>query len=121
METPAEAWVTITWDNPVNLMGYVTHVFCEYFGYPGPKSKELTLKVRTGGRAVASADNHEAMEHDVLAMRNYTLWAIMKQQWTISLESSTRVMDVVGYCVSLWNTTHMTWNRYFPISNPTIP
>jgi len=80
LETPAEAWVTIVWDDPVNLMDYVTHVFCEYFGYPKPKSEELMLKVHTEGRAVVSAGNREAMERDVLAMQNYTLWATMEQQ-----------------------------------------
>ena len=106
LETPAEAWVTIVWDDPVNLMDYVTHVFCEYFGYPKPKSEELMLKVHTEGRAVVSAGNREAMERDVLAMQNYTLWA---------------TMDVAGCCVSSWNATHATWNRCFPMSNPTIP
>ena len=71
LETPAEAWVTIVWDDPVNLMDYVTHVFCEYFGYPKPKSEALMLKVHTEGRAVVS---------DVLAMQNYTLWATMERQ-----------------------------------------
>ena len=80
LETSAEAWVTIVWDDPVNLMDYVTHVFCEYFGYPKPKSEALMLKVHTEGRAVVSMGNREAMERDVLAMQNYTLWATMERQ-----------------------------------------
>lgn len=78
--SPAEAWVTIVWDDPVNLMDYVTHVFCEYFGYPKSKSEKLMLKVHTEGRAVVSTGNREAMERDVLAMQNYTLWATMERQ-----------------------------------------
>ena len=70
LETPAEVWVT----------DYVTHVFCEYFGYPKSKSEALMLKVHTEGRAVVSTGNREAMERDVLAMQNYTLWATMERQ-----------------------------------------
>ena len=79
-ETPAEAWVTIVWDDPVNLMDYVTHVFCEYFGYPRAKSEELMLRVHNEGRAVVSMGNREAMEREVLAMQGYTLWATMERQ-----------------------------------------
>jgi ATP-dependent clp protease adaptor protein clpS len=80
LDISTETWVTIVWDDPVNLMDYVTHVFCEYFGYPRPKSEELMLKVHTEGRAVVSTGNREAMERDVLAMQNYTLWATMERQ-----------------------------------------
>ncbi|RRD48502.1 ATP-dependent Clp protease adapter ClpS [Arachnia propionica] len=73
------AWVTIVWDDPVNLMDYVTHVFCEYFGYPRAKAEELMLRVHHEGRAVVSSGNKEAMERDVMAMQDYTLWATMEQ------------------------------------------
>ncbi len=83
LEAPQEqgeqAWVTIVWDDPVNLMDYVTHVFCEYFHYPLAKAEELMLKVHTEGKAVVSMGNREAMERDVLAMQDYTLWATMEQ------------------------------------------
>ncbi len=42
-------WVTIVWDDPVNLMSYVTHVFGVYFGYPEPRATELMLTVRNNG------------------------------------------------------------------------
>ena len=32
-------WVTIVWDDPVNLMSYVTHVFVTYFHYPKPRPR----------------------------------------------------------------------------------
>lgn len=83
LEAPQEqgeqAWVTIVWDDPVNLMDYVTHVFCEYFHYPLAMAEELMLKVHTEGKAVVSMGNREAMERDVLAMQDYTLWATMEQ------------------------------------------
>ena len=85
LEAPAEApvtvgqWVTIVWDDPVNLMSYVTYVFQEYFKYPLEKAEELMLKVHHEGKAVVSTGNREAMERDVLAMQGYNLWASMEQ------------------------------------------
>lgn len=73
------AWVTIVWDDPINLMDYVTHVFCEYFGYPVAKAQSLMLRVHREGKAVVSMGNKEAMERDVMAMQDYTLWATMEQ------------------------------------------
>ncbi len=85
LDAPSEAadlafqWVTIVWDDPVNLMSYVAYVFMEYFKYPRAKAEELMLRVHTEGRAVVSTGNREAMEHDVMAMQNYTLWATMER------------------------------------------
>lgn len=80
-EAPEEAtpWVTIVWDDPVNLMSYVTYVFQEYFQYPLEKAEELMLKVHHEGKAAVSSGNREAMERDVLAMQGYNLWATMEQ------------------------------------------
>ena len=82
-ERPAESalvgWVTIVWDDPVNLMSYVTHVFTSYFGYPEEKAAELMLQVHNNGRAVVSAGSREQMETDVDAMQGYGLWASMDQ------------------------------------------
>ncbi len=72
-------WVTIVWDDPVNLMSYVTYVFQEYFRYPLEKAEELMLRVHHEGKAVVSTGNREAMEKDVLAMQGYNLWASMEQ------------------------------------------
>ncbi|MHA7859885.1 ATP-dependent Clp protease adapter ClpS [Tessaracoccus sp. Y36] len=80
-ESPLSAapWVTIVWDDPVNLMSYVTYVFQEYFKYPLEKAEELMLRVHHEGKAVVSTGNREAMERDVLAMQGYNLWATMEQ------------------------------------------
>ncbi len=85
LDAPAEAeltakpWVTIVWDDPVNLMSYVAYVFQEYFRYPREKAERLMLQVHTEGRAVVSTGNREQMERDVMAMQNYTLWATMER------------------------------------------
>jgi len=79
-EAPLEVrqWVTIVWDDPVNLMSYVTYVFQEYFGYPRAKAEKLMLRVHQEGKAVVSTGNREEMERDVLAMQGYNLWATME-------------------------------------------
>lgn len=76
--TQQRQWVTIVWDDPVNLMSYVTHVFQEYFRYPKAEAERLMLKVHNEGRAVVSTGNREEMERDVMAMQNYSLWATME-------------------------------------------
>ncbi len=72
LETP---WVTIVWNDPVNLMSYVTYVFMTYFGYTRAKAEKLMLDVHEEGRAVVSAGSREEMERDVTAMHSYGLWA----------------------------------------------
>lgn len=79
MAATSPQWVTIVWDDPVNLMSYVTYVFQEYFRYSQSKAEELMLRVHNEGRAVVSTGNREAMERDVMAMQNYTLWATMER------------------------------------------
>lgn len=68
-------WVTIVWNDPVNLMSYVTFVFMNYFGYPRAKAEALMLDVHKKGRAVVSSGSREEMERDVVAMHSYGLWA----------------------------------------------
>ena len=83
LEAPAEVtqkqWVTIVWDDPVNLMSYVTHVFMTYFGYPKSKATKLMLQVHHEGKAVVSSGTREAMETDVNAMHAYGLWATLER------------------------------------------
>ncbi|MDP9418194.1 MAG: ATP-dependent Clp protease adapter ClpS [Actinomycetota bacterium] len=76
---PDRPWVTIVWNDPVNLMSYVTFVFQEYFGYPQEKATQLMLDVHQKGRAVVSNGSREEMERDVEAMHGYGLWATMQK------------------------------------------
>lgn len=84
-ERPDEAvaaqhpWVTLVWDDPVNLMSYVTHVFTTYFHYSREKAEQLMLQVHNEGRCVVSSGGREQMERDVAAMQGYGLWATMEQ------------------------------------------
>ena len=78
-ESTVAAWVTLVWDDPVNLMSYVTHVFTTYFGYPEPRATELMLTVHNNGKAVVSTGTREQMEIDVDAMHSYGLWSTLEQ------------------------------------------
>lgn len=70
-------WVTIVWDDPVNLMSYVTHVFVSYFNYSKSKAQKLMMQVHTEGRSIVSSGSREEMERDVTAMHEYGLWATL--------------------------------------------
>ena len=70
-------WVTIVWNDPVNLMSYVTYVFQKYFGYSREKAEKLMLEVHEDGKSVVSSGTREEMERDVQAMHEYGLWATM--------------------------------------------
>jgi ATP-dependent Clp protease adaptor protein ClpS len=75
----ATPWVTIVWNDPVNLMSYVTYVFITYFGYTREKAESLMLDVHQKGRAVVSNGSREEMERDVTAMHSYGLWATLQK------------------------------------------
>ena len=70
-----EPWRTIVWNDPVNLMQYVTRVFQTYFGYPRTEAERLMLQVHEEGRAVVAAGPREEMERHTEAMHEYGLWA----------------------------------------------
>lgn len=75
-----DPWVTIVWNDPVNLMSYVAYVFRNYFGYTDEKAHELMLAVHHDGKAVVSSGSREQMERHVQAMHEYGLWATLERQ-----------------------------------------
>lgn len=70
-------WCTVVWNDPVNLMSYVTYVFQAYFGYAREQAETLMMQVHHEGRAVVSTGPLEKMEADVAAMHAYGLWATL--------------------------------------------
>ena len=74
---PEHPWVTIVWNDPVNLMSYVTYVFQNYFNYPKAKAEKLMLDVHHLGRATVSSGPRERMELDVATLHGYGLWATL--------------------------------------------
>ena len=77
--TPDRPWITIVWNDPVNLMSYVTHVLMELFGYSRSKAHELMLDVHHKGKAVVSSGTREQMELDVARCHAKGLWATLQQ------------------------------------------
>jgi ATP-dependent Clp protease adaptor protein ClpS len=76
---PDVPWITLVWNDPVNLMSYVTFVFQSYFGYSRAKSEKLMLDVHTKGKAVVSSGAREKMEADTEALQGYGLWATFQK------------------------------------------
>lgn len=82
VETTSEMsriWQTVVWNDPVNLMSYVVHVFREYFGFPRDKAERLMLQVHQEGRAVVAEGAREQMELHASAMHDYGLWATVRE------------------------------------------
>src|SRR5439155_21741050 len=75
VEDLVRPWVTIVWNDPVNLMNYVTFVLQELFGYDEAKATELMLQVHHEGKAIVSSGPRERMEHDTSRLHAYGLWA----------------------------------------------
>lgn len=76
---PARPWVVIVWNDPINLMSYVTFVLQKLFGYSLEKATELMLAVHHEGRAVVSNGSRERAELDVFRLHEHGLWATMQQ------------------------------------------
>ena len=72
-------WALIVWDDPVNLMTYVSWVFRSYFGFQREKAERLMLQVHTEGRAQVVSGTREEIERHVEAMHGYGLWATLEK------------------------------------------
>jgi ATP-dependent Clp protease adaptor protein ClpS len=72
-------WQVVVWDDPVNLMNYVTHVFRSYFGFPHEVAERLMLAVHNDGHAIVCEGAREQMELHVQAMHDYGLWATLRK------------------------------------------
>lgn len=71
-------WLVIVWNDPINLMSFVTFVFQKLFGYSKEKATSLMLDVHHKGRAVVSSGTRERAELDVYRLHEYGLWATME-------------------------------------------
>ena len=72
-------WVVIVWNDPINLMSYVTLVFQKLFGYSRAHATKLMLQVHHDGKAAVSTGSREKAELDVARLHAYGLWATMQQ------------------------------------------
>ncbi|MEI8223027.1 MAG: ATP-dependent Clp protease adapter ClpS [Actinomycetes bacterium] len=72
-------WVCIVWDDPVNLMSYVTFVLIKIFGFTKEKAHDKMMQVHIEGRAVVATGSREEMEHYVQALHEHGLWATLQR------------------------------------------
>jgi ATP-dependent Clp protease adaptor protein ClpS len=74
-----EPWITLVWNDPVNLMSYVSYVFRSYFGFSREEAERRMLQVHHDGRAVVATGGREEMERHVEAMHDFGLWATLQK------------------------------------------
>jgi ATP-dependent Clp protease adaptor protein ClpS len=73
-------WIVLVWNDPINLMSYVTLVLQKLFGYSLEKATALMLDVHHKGRAVVSHGTRERAELDVYRLHEHGLWATMQRE-----------------------------------------
>jgi ATP-dependent Clp protease adaptor protein ClpS len=73
-------WIVIVWNDPINLMSYVTFVLQKLFGYSKAKATKLMLDVHHKGRAIVSSGSRERAELDVFRLHEHGLWATMEHE-----------------------------------------
>jgi len=78
-ELPPSSWQTVVWNDPVNLMSYVAHVFRSYFGFDAATAQRLMLAVHHDGHAVVARGPRELMETHTQAMHDHGLWATVRK------------------------------------------
>ena len=76
---PDHPWIVLVWNDPVNLMSYVTLVLKKLFGYSDAKATELMLDVHHKGRAVVANGTREQAEMHVFRLHEHGLWATMEK------------------------------------------
>lgn len=76
---PDTPWIVLVWNDPINLMSYVTYVLQRLFGYSVEKATMLMLDVHHKGRAVVSSGAREKAELDVFRLHEHGLWATMQK------------------------------------------
>jgi len=72
-------WQAVVWNDPVNLMSYVTYVFQKLFGYSRDQATKLMLDVHHKGRAIVSSGTKDKVEVDVKKLHAAGLWATMQR------------------------------------------
>jgi ATP-dependent Clp protease adaptor protein ClpS len=79
VSTPDRPWLVVVWNDPINLMSYVTYVFQKLFGYSREKATKLMLDVHHRGKAVVASGPREKAEFDTYRLHAHGLWATMQK------------------------------------------
>jgi ATP-dependent Clp protease adaptor protein ClpS len=75
----ARSWFVIVWDDPVNLMSYVTLVLRKVFGHSRERAEQLMLQVHHEGRAIVAQEPREQAELHVAQLHGYGLHATLER------------------------------------------
>ncbi len=73
-------YLVICWNDPVNFMDYVTHVFQVVFGWDRKKAETHTMQVHEQGKSVLTRDSLEKAEHYVHQLQKYSLNATLEHE-----------------------------------------
>ncbi|MCT1368241.1 MULTISPECIES: ATP-dependent Clp protease adapter ClpS [Kocuria] len=76
---PETPWKVIVWNDPVNLMSYVTYVFRAHFGFSESKARTLMMAVHQEGKAIVFTGGREEAERHTSALHGYGLWATFEK------------------------------------------
>lgn len=79
LTAPDIPWNLVIWNDPVNLMSYVSFVFQSYFGYPEAKANKLMMEVHKKGRSIVAHGSKEQVEQHAVAMHGFGLWATVEK------------------------------------------
>jgi ATP-dependent Clp protease adaptor protein ClpS len=79
LTAPDIPWNLVIWNDPVNLMSYVSYVFQSYFGYPEAKANKLMMEVHKKGRSIVAHGSKEQVERHAVAMHGFGLWATVEK------------------------------------------
>ena len=77
--SPDTPWIVLVWNDPINLMSYVTFVLRKLFGFSKEEATKLMLQVHNDGKAVVSSGEKEKAEFDVARLHAHGLWATLRQ------------------------------------------
>src|SRR5579859_2547232 len=72
-------YLVVCWNDPVNFMEYVTHVFQKVFGWNKTKAEKHMLEVHNQGKSVLTRESLEKAEHYVHQLQKYSLHATMER------------------------------------------
>lgn len=73
-------WVVIVWNDPINLMSYVSYVFRKLFGFSQAKADKLMKDVHEKGRASVASGTRSECERHVHKLHAHGLWATMEHE-----------------------------------------
>lgn len=72
-------YLVICWNDPINLMDYVAHVFQIVFCWPKAKAEHHMLQVHNNGKSVLVRETFEKAEHYVHQLQGYGLHATLER------------------------------------------